>query len=311
MPNKMERFSQRARRVLSLAQEEAERLQHSYIGAEHLLVGLMREEGGTASRVLHDLGLDLRRVQELVERLTRATTRTTATQLDLAPDTKKVLELAVDEARRMKQLSIETEHLLLGLVRLPEGVALEVLKRLGVSLDEIRQRIDDVMEKTPKEEDTPSAPANPPEPSEVPESPERRLFQQVPFVTHEERQRILQMVEDGKISADEGAKLLNALQFPTPYITTYLRVIFSQLYAIGETAYRRLRVVISDPATNAVKTEFRLPMKTAAECIEALLDAVLGGQADKPAALTTEHGKIEIFVEEDAPKSPAESGQDG
>ena len=66
MPNKMERFTQRARRVLSLAQEEAERLQHSYIGTEHLLLGLMREEGGVAGRVLRDLGLDPRRVEELV-----------------------------------------------------------------------------------------------------------------------------------------------------------------------------------------------------------------------------------------------------
>ena len=68
MPNKMERFTQRARRVLSLAQEEAERLQHHQIGTEHLLLGLMREEGGVAGRVLRDLGLDLRRVEELVTR---------------------------------------------------------------------------------------------------------------------------------------------------------------------------------------------------------------------------------------------------
>ena len=84
MPNKMERFTQRARRVLSLAQEEAERLQHNYIGTEHLLLGLMREEGGVAGRVLRDLGLEQRRVEELVERLTRATTRTPNTQLDQA-----------------------------------------------------------------------------------------------------------------------------------------------------------------------------------------------------------------------------------
>ena len=72
MPNnKMERFTQRARRVLSLAQEEAERLRHNYIGTEHLLLGLMREEGGVAGRVLRDLGLEQRRVEELVEELTR------------------------------------------------------------------------------------------------------------------------------------------------------------------------------------------------------------------------------------------------
>jgi ATP-dependent Clp protease ATP-binding subunit ClpC len=149
VPNKMERFTQRARRVLSLAQEEAERLQHNYIGTEHLLLGLMREEGGVAGRVLRDLGLDQRRVEELVERLTRASSRTTTIQLDLSPGTKKVLELAVDEARRMGHHYIGTEHLLLGLVRQSEGVAIEVLKRLGVSPEEVRRTTRRVLQESP------------------------------------------------------------------------------------------------------------------------------------------------------------------
>src|SRR5437879_3345884 len=137
----MERFTQRARRVLSLAQEEAERLQHSYIGTEHLLLGLMREEGGVAGRVLRDLGLDPRRVEELVERMTRAGQRTSTARLDLSPGTKKVLELAVDEARRMGHHYIGTEHLLLGLVREGEGIAAGVLESLGVSLDKVRAEV--------------------------------------------------------------------------------------------------------------------------------------------------------------------------
>ncbi len=149
MPNKMERFTQRARRVLSLAQEEAERLQHNYIGTEHLLLGLMREEGGVAGRVLRDLGLEQSRVEELVERLTRASTRTTPVQLDLSPGTKKVLELAVDEARRMGHHYIGTEHLLLGLVRQSEGVAIDVLKRLGVSPEEVRRQTRRVLQESP------------------------------------------------------------------------------------------------------------------------------------------------------------------
>jgi ATP-dependent Clp protease ATP-binding subunit ClpC len=149
VPNKMERFTQRARRVLSLAQEEAERLQHNYIGTEHLLLGLMREEGGVAGRVLRDLGLEQGRVEELVERLTRASTRTTPVQLDLSPGTKKVLELAVDEARRMGHHYIGTEHLLLGLVRQSEGVAIDVLKRLGVSPEEVRRQTRRVLQESP------------------------------------------------------------------------------------------------------------------------------------------------------------------
>ncbi len=149
MPNKMERFTQRARRVLSLAQEEAERFRHSTIGTEHLLMGLMREEGGVAGRVLRDLGLEQRRIEELVERLTRAGTRNGDTQIDLSPGTKRVLELAVDEARRLGHHYIGTEHLLLGLVRQTDGVAIEVLKRLGVSPEEVRRQTRRVLQESP------------------------------------------------------------------------------------------------------------------------------------------------------------------
>lgn len=149
MPNKMERFTQRARRVLSLAQEEAERLRHHQIGTEHLLLGLMREEGGVAGRVLRDLGLDLRRVEELVTRLSTSDGPPNHSQLDLSPGTKKVLELAVDEARRMGHHYIGTEHLLLGLVRQQEGIALDVLRRLGVSPEEVRRQTSKVLQESP------------------------------------------------------------------------------------------------------------------------------------------------------------------
>ena len=112
----MERFTQRARRVLSLAHQEAERMRHNYIGTEHLLLGLIREEGGVAGRVLRELGLDANRVQEIVERLTGPGQHRGA-KLDLSPGTQQVLEYAVEEARRMGHHYIGTEHLLLGLVR--------------------------------------------------------------------------------------------------------------------------------------------------------------------------------------------------
>lgn len=149
MPNKMERFTQRARRVLSLAQEEAERLQHGQIGTEHLLLGLMREEGGVAGRVLRDLGLDPRRIEELVTRMTDSGDRSSTGNLDLSAGTKKVLELAVDEARRMGHHYIGTEHLLLGLVRQQEGVAIDILRRLGVSPEEVRRQTRRVLQESP------------------------------------------------------------------------------------------------------------------------------------------------------------------
>jgi ATP-dependent Clp protease ATP-binding subunit ClpC len=144
----MERFTQRARRVLSLAQEEAERLQHSHIGTEHLLLGLMREEGGVAGRVLRDLGLEIHRVEDLVQRLSNAGQRAVG-KLDLSSGTKRVLELAVDEARRMGHHYIGTEHLLLGLVRINDGIAIDILKRLGVSTDQVRRQTRRVLQESP------------------------------------------------------------------------------------------------------------------------------------------------------------------
>jgi len=128
----------------------------------------MREEGGVAGRVLRDLGLDLRRVEELVLRLTDSGARTAGQNLDLSPGTKKVLELAVDEARRMGHHYIGTEHLLLGLVRQQEGVAIDVLRRLGISAEEVRRQTRRVLSENPVQQSTP-APAQ-----ERPQRPQSR-----------------------------------------------------------------------------------------------------------------------------------------
>lgn len=145
-----ERFTQRARRVLSLAQEEAERLSHSYIGSEHVLIGLLREDGGVAGRVLRELGLDVVRVQAMVERLSSSSgTRTPFTKTELSPSTKRILELAVEEARRMGQHYISTEHLLLGLARQNEGLAIDVLRKFGISAEQIRRQTRRMLKESP------------------------------------------------------------------------------------------------------------------------------------------------------------------
>ena len=145
-----ERFTQRARRVLSLAQEEAERLNHSYIGSEHVLIGLLREDGGVAGRVLRELGLDAVRVQAMVERLSGGPgTRTPFTKTELSPSTKRILELAVEEARRMGQHYISTEHLLLGMARQNEGLAMDVLRKFGISAEQIRRQTRRMLKESP------------------------------------------------------------------------------------------------------------------------------------------------------------------
>jgi ATP-dependent Clp protease ATP-binding subunit ClpC len=161
VPNKLERFTQRARRVLSFAKEEAERLHHGYIGTEHLLLGLIREEGGVAGRVLRELGLEYRRILEMVERLTGANRTASVAQIDLSPGTKRVLEMAVDEARRMGHHYIGTEHLLLGLVRQNEGMAMDVLKKLGITAEQIRRQTRRVLQENPIQPASPAAPSQP------------------------------------------------------------------------------------------------------------------------------------------------------
>jgi len=146
--DKMERFTQRARRVLSLAHEEAERLHHNYIGTEHLLLGLIREEGGVAGRVLRELGLEPSRVKEMVERLT-GVGRDSGGRIELAPGTEHVLQMAVEEARRMGHHYIGTEHLLLGLIRQGEGVGIDVLRRLGITPEQIRRQTRRILQETP------------------------------------------------------------------------------------------------------------------------------------------------------------------
>ena len=136
--NKLERFTQRARKVLTIAQEEAERLQHNYIGTEHLLLGLIKEDSGIAGRVLRELGARPERVSEMVERMTGAGRRAGG-KLELTPRTKQVLEFAVDEARKLNHSFIGTEHILLGLIRQGDGVAIDVLKQLTITADRIRR----------------------------------------------------------------------------------------------------------------------------------------------------------------------------
>ena len=149
MADKFDRFTKRARHVLTLAQEEAQRLHHGYIGTEHLLLGLIGEKNGMASRVLKGLGVKPKRVQQIVERISGPSRQASFGKVYLTPRTKQVIELAFDEARRLGHHYIGTEHLLLGLVRQGDGVAIDVLKSLGVSLDKVRAETTRGMMKNP------------------------------------------------------------------------------------------------------------------------------------------------------------------
>ena len=138
MADRFDKFTERARRVLTLAQEEAQRFNHNYIGTEHLLLGLVREGDGVAAKVLANLGVELSKVRSAVEFIIGRGDRAVLGEIGLTPRAKKVIELAVDEARRLNHHYIGTEHLLLGLVREGEGIAAGVLESLGVNLERVR-----------------------------------------------------------------------------------------------------------------------------------------------------------------------------
>ena len=138
LTNRFDRFTERARKVLTLAQEEAQRFQHNYIGTEHLLLGLVHEGQGVAGQVLRNLNVELEKVRAAVEFTIGHGDRTVLGEIGLTPRAKKVIELAVDEARRLGHHYIGTEHMLLGMIREGEGIAAGILESLGVKLDQAR-----------------------------------------------------------------------------------------------------------------------------------------------------------------------------
>ena len=141
MASRFEKFTERARRVLTLAQEEAQHFSHSYIGTEHILLGLVREEEGVAARVLTNLGVVLSKVRSAVEFIIGRGEKPASGEIGLSPRAKRVIELAIDEARHLGHNYIGTEHLLLGLLREGEGIAASVLDSFGVTLEKARAEI--------------------------------------------------------------------------------------------------------------------------------------------------------------------------
>src|SRR3990170_328494 len=137
-----ERFTDRARKVMQLANQEAQRFNHEYIGTEHVLLGLIKEGSGVAANVLRNLDIDLRKIRLEVEKLVQSGPDTVITgKLPYTPLAKKVIEYSVEEARALGHNYVGTEHLLLGLIRESEGVAYRVLMNLGVKLEDVREEI--------------------------------------------------------------------------------------------------------------------------------------------------------------------------
>src|SRR3954467_1650316 len=137
-----ERFTDRARKVMQLANQEAQRFNHEYIGTEHILLGLVKEGSGVAANVLKNLDIDLRKIRLEVEKIVQAgPDMVTMGKLPQTPRAKKVIEYSIEEARNLNHNYVGTEHLLLGLLREQEGVAAQVLMNLGLRLEDVREEV--------------------------------------------------------------------------------------------------------------------------------------------------------------------------
>src|SRR5438105_779830 len=137
-----ERFTDRARKVMQLANQEAQRFNHEYIGTEHILLGLVKEGSGVAANVLKNLDIDLRKIRLEVEKIVQSgPDMVTMGKLPQTPRAKKVLEYSIEEARNLNHNYVGTEHLLLGLLREQEAVAAQVLMYLGLKLEDVREEV--------------------------------------------------------------------------------------------------------------------------------------------------------------------------
>lgn len=168
--DRFDKFTIHARSVLTLANEEAIRLQHNYVGTEHLLLGLVRESEGIAGKILSEMRVELEAVRRQVVFITGIGKQPVTGMIGLTPRSKKVIELGVDEAKRLGHHYIGTEHLLLGLLREREGMAIGVLESLGIDLQEMRTRVLQMIndaQKTGEEQATAAPSSTTPAPPEA------------------------------------------------------------------------------------------------------------------------------------------------
>ncbi|MEI6474930.1 MAG: Clp protease N-terminal domain-containing protein, partial [Planctomycetota bacterium] len=159
-----ERLTDRARKVMALANQEAQRFNHEYIGTEHILLGLVKEGSGVGANVLKNLDIDLRKVRLEVEKLVKSGPEmVTMGKLPQTPRAKKVIEYAIEEARNLNHNYVGTEHLLLGLLREHDGVAAQVLMNLGLKLEEVREEVLNLLGAGADQErdESPQAPSEP------------------------------------------------------------------------------------------------------------------------------------------------------
>jgi ATP-dependent Clp protease ATP-binding subunit ClpA len=203
-----ERFTERARRVVVLAQEEARLLNHNYIGTEHLLLGLLREGEGVAAGALTSMGIELEAVRSQVEEIIGQGAAEQAGHIPFTPRAKKVLELSLREAHQLGHNYIGTEHILLGLVREAEGVAAQVLVAFGAGMNQVRQQVTRLLASAGQPEPEGEAPGSEPGRRLGPEGFRSTAFGESPEHSASRRRERLARIEE--LAREEATRLGHA-----------------------------------------------------------------------------------------------------
>ncbi len=264
--NRMERFTQRARRVLSLAQEEAERLNYAVIGTEHLLRGLLREEEGIAGRALLGLGVTRDNLESILLELRPPAADKLQNSPELTEEIKHALELAVAEARHMGHHYIGTEHLLLGLARQNDTPAIIALARLGISSEDIRNATRRVLQEIPadQEQAKPGVSIAQP-PAEV----TYRLQVAAPLM-----QYLVDSLQNNRLTLEQVRDLLGI--FVPEVLSPPEKVgLLREYFRLSGLGGRELEVAIRDNQTQALDAQFVLRLDEVLNAIERLMQVTL------------------------------------
>lgn len=300
MNNRTLRFSEDARRVLAAAQSEAISLQCGAVDSPHVLLGMLTVNTSTAYHALRTLNLEFDHVQEIVERLQMAKPGGAAM---MTPRLKRLLESAVNIARRLGQTQMGSEHLLMAMAQQPDDAIALLFRQLNIDPSQVYSNVRRISgETTELKRRTGSLPrvAENPPPVPPPAQPKatvelRRLVMDEPDTSAaNERLKVLQLLENGRISPGEAARLLQALQAPSDSTPVMISLDDDRAEALRN---RTLRVVLTDRKTRAPRAEFNLPFERVQAEFYHLLNWMYRGYTGKAFDYEDDNAQLGIWVE--------------
>lgn len=286
MTQRMERFSQEARRVLNASEREATEMDHPAIMPLHVLLGMLEVSNSTAYRILRDLSLEYRDVLPMVQELSPTMVRAARRTIELSPETRRVLEYAIDESRRMGADCIGSEHLLLGLLRKPDYAIVSVLQRVSLDPDTVRRAARRMMLESSAEVPEGVSPA--------PDIDKRTNGAHPPAPGTDPRLKIIQMVEAGKLTPAEAGDLLRAMQ-----VTSMPAVAFTNRLAsdIEDVRGRHIRITITDKTTRERKADIRIPADRLQAEIFVLVQLLYNGYTGKVGEWNGSADHVQVVIE--------------